>query len=87
MGCGQKSWHEDEEAWDAFKTNTELKVSWKENSREATAAKMAFKLSGSTGSLLKLDVLQLMEAEDLFIRHRSEREAFVAAQELLKKYT
>lgn len=88
MSSGQKSCNDDEDDWNDFKNMVGLgSVPWKVYSREAGTAQMLYKKLGSTGLLLKLDVLQLIEQEDLDSKQKVERKSFIAAQELVKKYS
>lgn len=87
MSSGQKRAAEDEDDWDSFKARTGLiGVPWKTYSREAAAADLLNRRLHSTGLLLKLDVLQHIAQEDLLAIHTKEREAFIAAEALIKKY-
>lgn len=88
MSSGQKACTDDEEDWDIFRRRVGLfNVPWGVYSREAAAIKELHKKLQSTGLLLKVDVLQYIAQEDLRIIHAKERQSFVDAEALMKKYT
>lgn len=88
MGCGQKAVADDEDDWYDFKHKVGLvDTPWKVYSREASAARLLHSKLKSKGLLLKLDVLQFLAQEDLLNLHAQERQAFIAAERVMKKYT
>jgi hypothetical protein len=89
MGCGQKAWHDDEEDWDFLKRTHNIEdVRWDVYSTEASIAKeMVNSNPLLKGPLLKLDVVHETNLRALKHKQQQERKDFVAALELMKKFT
>lgn len=86
MGCGQKSWNDDEEDWDRLQREADiLDVPWKTNSRHAGFAEKIYRETKAKGLVLKLMVLQKVELEDMLIRHDKDVKELKAAIKLLEK--